>query len=335
MYIVARDKNLKPVAFDIPYTNLMWVRRWFDFGEFQMQIALDVYDPEWAFITSPDARNVGMIQKRQFSSDNGGTILLSGFFAEKALDRAVFASKHEWVSGYGRLFDDCAKYIQSLYNESMWGFLKITPGDYRKDSAYTPYDWEGQLGQALYGALETGGFSQIVELSGDGCVWTPLEGTNYSTTQKKRHPIILSSAYGDLSNYTVTIDDSCYKNTAIVRYPDGYIKVYAKGESEPTGRESQMFFESRAETSDVAKADAQSELLNYKRVFDVDADLNNPELIGDLFDLGDIITLRIDEMGLDARTRIVEVSETYSVNGKSTTVGFGNKRISNIRRAMK
>lgn len=344
MYLVARNQGLEPVDYDIPYTNLVWTQRWYDFGEFQMQIPLDVYDQEWKFISSPEKKNLAMVQKVEYSSDNGGTILLSGFFAEKALDRVTFGNKfNTWIGDEYPLYSVMKTLMNTYYTQAVaWGFLKITPGgDTQFDNRKTTRDFQGNMGEEFYNCLQDFGLSQLVLLDGSECKWHILEGRDFSTQQTDNQQIILSSAYGDFSNYSVTIDESGYKNVAMcVRSNDRTpYKIYRANETVRSGWESQVMVTVNIGEDEnfatVARRDGRSRLNELQVVKDIDASMNDPSIVGDLFDLGDIVTVRIDEMDLESHSRMIELTETYSVNGKSTQVGFGNKRVSNIRRAMK
>lgn len=353
MIVLARDKNLGISAYDVPYTNLVWTRRWYDFGEFQMQMPLSVYDPEWGFLTSPDHDEVGMVQKVQFSSEDGGTVLLSGFFAEKALDRAVVTplgglGEQLVLQGKGSASIVARNFISLYYMGHANGYLNVGIGDLSKTKEIS-YNLNGEMGTTLMNSLNQVGMSMILKLGGSGCLLYPIEGRDLSVNQTTYQPVILSSAYGDFSNITYSRDDSAYKNKAYFIFGEEEAarvsSVTRANETVPQRMESGMFVEvsstynragSSQEFDDAYKAasnDARDKLYDCNVVYDIEATLNDPEILGDLFDLGDTITVRVDEMGVSADTRLVEVTETYNSSGKSVQVGFGSKRISNIRRA--
>ena len=52
------------------------------------------------------------------------------------------------------------------------------------------------------------------------------------------------------------------------------------------------------------------------------------------FDLGDLVTVQLEDIALELETRIVEVSEVFKPEGHTVSLGFGSKRISNIERAV-
>ena len=63
------------------------------------------------------------------------------------------------------------------------------------------------------------------------------------------------------------------------------------------------------------------------------SNLGNANYLED-FDLGDKVSVILDDIGLELETRIVEVTEVFKPDGHSVQLGFGSKRITNMRRAM-
>lgn len=79
----------------IPYTSLMWNRKYYECGDFLMEVPANVYDPSWAYIYTEERPETGIIQKVEYSDTSqvaGGvdTVILSGFFMEYNLNRYTF-----------------------------------------------------------------------------------------------------------------------------------------------------------------------------------------------------------------------------------------------------
>lgn len=79
----------------IPYTSLMWNRKYYECGDFLMEVPANVYDPSWAYIYTEERPETGIIQKVEYSDTSqvaGGvdTVILSGFFFEWELNRYTF-----------------------------------------------------------------------------------------------------------------------------------------------------------------------------------------------------------------------------------------------------
>lgn len=93
--VFAIDENKNRLTGSIPYTSLIWTRRYNKPGEFSMQVLSSVYDPSWAFIVCSDRPEMGMVQKVEYSDtsttpDGEDTVTVSGFFLEQLLYDVTF-----------------------------------------------------------------------------------------------------------------------------------------------------------------------------------------------------------------------------------------------------
>ena len=90
------DANFNRLTGSIPYDSLIWHRRYYGVGEFQMQVRASLYDPSWCYVYADDRPETGIIQKVEFDDTTEGprngedTIIISGFFLEELLNRLVF-----------------------------------------------------------------------------------------------------------------------------------------------------------------------------------------------------------------------------------------------------
>lgn len=93
--VFAVDENMERLTGSIPYTSLIWHRRYNSPGEFQMQVLSDIYDPSWAFIVCSDRPETGIVQKVEYGDtsltpDGKDTVTVSGFFLETLLYDVAF-----------------------------------------------------------------------------------------------------------------------------------------------------------------------------------------------------------------------------------------------------
>lgn len=90
------DANFNRLTGSIPYDSLIWHRRYYGVGEFQMQVRSSLYDPSWRYVYADDRPETGIIQKVEYDDTTEGpangedTIIISGFFLEELLNRLVF-----------------------------------------------------------------------------------------------------------------------------------------------------------------------------------------------------------------------------------------------------
>ena len=90
MEVYGLDDKFGLVTAAIPYFNLQWNRKYYEAGDFSIQISADVYDPSWAYIMTHDRPEVGVVQKLQYTNNGGEKLVqLSGFFAEQRLNGIV------------------------------------------------------------------------------------------------------------------------------------------------------------------------------------------------------------------------------------------------------
>lgn len=344
------------IEYDIPYSNLVWNRRYYDYGEFQIQIDPDLYDPDsWTFITTPDSDEMGLIQKVEYTSENGGRLVLSGMFAESLLDNAVLLGANYGVYAQSTV-DWCEKLFEAFYvpdtvslrfpislskasiSGGVGGFLEIDVGK--------------GLGSRIMAYLNnlSASYSVKANSSETGGVFHIWRGLDRSASQGDRAPVIFNSYCGDIYDISIVRDESPVKNIAIVEYENtnggkttirvpstdpfipaaaGYYKEVFVSSS---GFDSSATDEQRAQQ---ARQDGMEALYEAKPVMDVDATVYDPSGLRRDYDLGDVVTLQIPEVGITDNTRIVETTEIFNSEGKTIELGFGNKRISLMERAIK
>ena len=93
--VFAIDENLCRASGSIPYTSLVWTRRYYGCGEFMLAMPADIYDPSWAYIYADERPETGVIQKVEYSDtaptpDGRDTVTVSGLFLESFLNHITF-----------------------------------------------------------------------------------------------------------------------------------------------------------------------------------------------------------------------------------------------------
>lgn len=230
--VFALDKDMNRCTGTIPYTSLIWKRRYYESGEFSMDVAKSVYDSNWAYIYTADRPETGIISKVQFSDSETSimgedTVTVSGFFLESLLNRKTFlaedAEKAEWnktpLSDLSVPHDNvefCAKWVEIMMAEY--------------DFAIKPLAITGEskvlepslklLGDFVFGELQTVGASFRVyydfETNKMTCeFWRGLDRTQ---SQSVNTFAVFSDTWGTMNAYTATEDDSNYRNKCYVLF---------------------------------------------------------------------------------------------------------------------
>lgn len=345
MDIYALDENFDVVDVAIPYANLQWTRRYYTFGEFQVQIPLSVYDGRWKYIGTADRPELGIIQKIMETGDNEVMVLLSGFFCEKMLDDKTC---------YPRFINDNSRTetaVRKLF-DTYKDDLPINLGEENEpplgDRTQSNFS-DDQLGTKMFKMLESRELSyrvmyDYIENNLELTIW---QGKDRTQRQKRNSYQVFSLEFGNIGTRNINIDESNYKNYAIVPcdgqgndnieaytyYVDlsngGYKREIVIGmrEEHPEEDEKIEDFKLRIEQAALEK------LLDYQIVNEMD--VTPVSDIGYMidYDLGDKCDVVLSDIDVSLETRIVEIAEVFKADGGHTiTVGLGNKRMSNLQR---
>lgn len=347
----------KVIEYDMPYSNLVWNRRYYDFGEFQMQIDPALYDPaSWAFVTTPDSDEIGLIQKVEYTSENGGRLILSGLFAESVLDNAIV-----YLIGQTMYCDSTPDLCERLFNVyySNATVAQQFPLDVLDttisggESGFVLIEHGDGLGSKIQNMLNNVNASYSVKANASNTkgVFHIWRGIDRSASQSARQQVVFNSEYGDIYDVSIVRDVSAVKNRAIVEYEalggDTLTQLFVDS-TDPLIPANAGFYKETYVKSDFTDSDAtaaqiqnaarqagMSALYDAKPVIDVDATVFDSSGLRRDYDLGDVVTLQIPEIGIAYDTRIVETTEIFNSDGKTVELGFGNKRISLMERAIK
>lgn len=343
MDVYALDSSFNLVTIAIPYDYLRWQRRYYMSGEFLMKVPQAIYDDSWAYIGTANRPELGMVQK--MASDNSDEVILAGFFCEKMLDEKVC---------YPRYIGDVQKTETAVRNifAKYKGDLPVILGDANDpllgDRTQSDFS-DDELGQKLFSILESRELSYRVRFDYVNSklymeVWQGLDRTqsqNINSTQ------VFSLEFGNILKRTVDMDESDYKNYAIIPVNSDdngkeratyYLDVRTSSDE----RRRDIVFDMRsskpedgettAHFKDSVLQEAREKIADLAKVDEVDIQvLSDTGYMRD-YDLGDKCEILLTDLGIQMESRIVEVDEVFTeADGHKITVGLGNKR---IRRAV-
>lgn len=341
--LYALDDKFRMVTVNIPYTNLQWTRRYYDFGDFSAQIPLKHFDESWAYIGSPDRKELGIVQK-ELASDFDH-IQVSGFFAEKMLD---YKACYPRYIGDAQKTETAVRRIFERYKDGLP--IKLGPENSPLLGDRTQSDFsDDQLGTKLYSILESRECSYSVryDFMQNQLYLDVWQGLDRTSSQSKNPFQTFSYEFGNVMERTMDFDDSDYFNYVII-----------PANADDNGVEQQTFYldwtngeprrsfvkdmrssrpedgQSMADFKEACIQEAIEALMSRRKVESVDLNVVDKGYMTD-YDLGDKCDVMLSDLGISMQTRIVEVSEVFKADGHTLTVGLGNKRISNIRRAVR
>lgn len=344
MDVFALDNKLNLVTTGIPFDNLQWNRKYYEAGDYALQVPRTVYSDDWYYIGRTDRRELGMVEKVTSKSRDDDHVSVSGFFCEKMLDDKVC---WPWFTGSYKTSEQAARALFSTYKED----LVIQLGEQNETpigSAASLNFSDTELGQKLYKMLQLDEASYRVELNYDTgklymTVWKGLDRTQSQAVNPTK---TFSTDFGNIAGKELNLDDSDYKNYAIVPFNDngegrelGYFTIDMSNGSYK--RKITYDFRSRRPDPDspyvdiaAMKQEVKERLLERQPVRDIDIEIVEDGTYTVDYDLGDKCDIQLEDIGITLAARIVEVNEVIKASGSTITIGLGNKRIDNLRRAV-
>lgn len=366
MIVNAYDYDMKLVAINVPYVTLHVIRRYYEPGEYQLEIPDGLFskseDETWAYISLvEEGEQLSHMSKRgdilcrvdSWKYTGDGKMLLSGYFVERALYSAVCAPGGLMGSTYSEALDNL---ITNYYTKSRSvGCVTVSSNLVDKLAVYSidlddmgpihPYYAEGQnLGDAISDILNRVGYGMMATFDTRQYKRPFLHIYKGASPTGGVYPLELSEAKGDISDVSVLSDTSAYRNNCIVRYEaeDGSERytVVTRDSSSLNGNAMSLYAESKqsgtdAERLEAARTAGMEKLSDAEDILEIEATLVDETLVNPRTDMGMEVMLKLEGIGYDVETRIVEIDETIKRDGHRMTVGFGSKRISHVRRAMR
>lgn len=326
--ILGLDADLRPVK-ALQCMNIQWNRRYYEAGEYQLQLRAADYDERIAYVYTSARPETGMVEKVETEHNvKGDFVLLSGYFLEGMLNWKAVYPRYLFS---GNLSAACRALVAAHMAE--WG-IGVPNGNALGADAV--FDVTGDsLGDVTFGMLRLQLLSQRIRLDYEQGkmlyeVWQGLDRTQSQTL----HPYaVFSQGFGTVDALTLTRDSSDYRNYGIAAYEGGALIVDLRADAaEP--RRTLYVDTGLAEDGDLnganflaaVETEARSELAKHTRLVNLDATVlqGNTQYRID-YDLGDLCDVRDDRLSLAYEARIVEVNEVWKNNAHTVSLQFGDK----------
>ena len=313
-------------------TNIQWNRRYFEAGDFQLELLASDWDTSIAYIYTHQRPETGMVQKIETEHTiKGDFVLVSGFFLEGMLNWKITHPKH---STTGNVSGACKGLVTSLMADT--GVTVATEPDIGDSDSF---DSENEpLGDATYAALKKQELSQriVFDYDTETLLYSIWRGLDRTQSQSVNTYAAFAQNFGNVDDLTLTQDTSDMRNYAVVQYTlaedDAFMELDLRAGSETKrilfiqSPVSQEEGQSDADYQAAVESDARTQMEEYEAVLNLDADVlqRNLYYLTD-YDLGDKCDIRDDRLGLAFESRIIEINEVWKNNEHKVGVQFGNK----------
>lgn len=325
----------------LDYINLQWTRRYYSCGQFMVQIPASDYDPNIAYIYSPDRSELGLVQQVNIiQSVTGNYAELAGFFSEFRLnDKIVYPV----YNGSGKT-EAIARAMFTAYKED----IPITLGTDMGLGTSTQLQETGAfLGDRIYELLESDQLSYKIDYDyvANTAKFQIWQGLDRTADQNINPRVVFSRELGNITDLTYMHDESNFKNWAVVGGEgEGSDRAYEVVDLSNGGYKQKVFIDARDLRSDdlttaqytaVLKQRGLEKLLNYMIIEDfnltIDPTKKGRQYLID-FDLGDKCDINISLLETQVRysARITEIAEVIKNNNWAVMITVGNKMPTDI-----
>lgn len=323
------------------YINLQWFRRYYEPGEFSVQLPASEYEKDAAYIFTKDRPELGIVQKSQYADGYDGEVVqISGYFFEYRLNDKITYPRFN-ASGN---IETLARQIVGTYKEDIPILELGAANDPLLGSDTTKESTGAGLATVLYELLQTQELSLrcIYDYVNNRMSFVVWQGKDRTQDQNENSFVTFSEGFRNMQNEEVTIDTSNFKNYAVVigngKYEDGnQIEVIVDLRADSSVYAQKLYVDQTGATFDStrqtrAQYNAQlyqaglEELAKYTDVTNVTFDTIDRGLTYmEDYDLGDKCDIILDSVRQSFTVRITEVQEAYKENKHTITLIFGEK----------
>ena len=256
MNLAFMDSNFNIIKY-FKYVNLQWIRRYYEPGEFAVQLPASEYMAEAEYIFTKDRPELGIVQKRQYADGYDGEVIqLSGYFFEYKLNDKITFPRFN-ASGN---IETLARAIVNTYKGDIPILQMGAANDPLLGSDTTKESTGEGLATVLYALLQTQelSFKCIYDYVNNTMTFAVWQGVDRTQDQSENSFVTFSEGFRNMQNEEVVIDASNFKNYAVVigngKYEDGnQIEVDVDLRSSPSDYAKMLYVDQTGATFDSTK----------------------------------------------------------------------------------
>lgn len=331
------DENFNVNSIIFP-TNIQWDRKYYEAGSFSIQLPVNQYDTSMKYVYTKDRPEMGIIQQVNYSIDQSGfkSVLISGYFLEYELnDKVIYP---QFNAEYNHV-EDAILDLVYMYGQDI-PLLELKQTEHL--GTYSKFTTIGkQLGDYCYYilTLHESSFRVKYDYEKNKKIFEFYQGLDRTQNQVKNNTVIFSTELGNVKEPNIVINDTKYKNYAIIKGSINNKDIYAFYDLSNGGYQNKIYLEASSvvyedgmtEEEYIGKLEeyGRQELLNtYTSVINIQTDIltGSYEYMSD-FDLGDKCDIVIGAIGMTVEARIIAIYEVIKSGSHTLTLEFGNQVI--------
>lgn len=354
LYIL--DADFQPIGLIDQFTSFIWTRKYYDTGSFSLYCDVGYYSlfQTGAYLYRSDDLELGLLESLNFSQSENGekTVNVKGRFLKGILtDRVI--DKVQNLSG--KTGDVMIRLVNRLAVSPSDSGRKIPNLICAPELGYGSSIEVQATGDVLLDKLHTLGKED--ELScrisylhyNHSLLFEVWQGIDRTQGQMENSWAVFSDQYENIQSMSYTTDQSSIKNYAyIAGAGEGEDRMVVTLDQTDGQTRRELYVDARdlqrkkddntemteEEYTAVLLQRGKEKLEEYPLVETFDAKVNvysNLEYKRD-YDLGDKCTFLNQDLGIEAETRITEISETYENGAVTISLVFGEGQMTIMQR---
>lgn len=338
IYVYSRDIELIGVI-DF-FKSLRWRRKYFEAGEFELHIPLDVQTVKYMkkdnLIIREDAVEVGIIESYTIndSGNSGVEIVLYGRFLSSILDRRIIKSK---LVHSGKLLDGERKILNAM---TPFSKLEISETTLDSDNVVFQVSYKNVY-EYLNSLSKMSNIAHriIVDIKNKKYIYQNYQGLDRTEGQLINQRYEFSEDKSNIETAKYTYSAKTEKNYALVggQGEDANRIIVTVNSDNYTDLDlREVFVDARSENQGNSTLQEYKEALKTKgneKLVDTTESLEVTVYASDykkLWDLGDIVNIKKESWGITLKRRITEVEETIENNNQKIYATFGSSLVENV-----
>ncbi len=340
------DKDFKLVKILDVFKNFAWHRKYYDTGNFSIEITIDEYkqlkESNAKYVCCNEFRETAKIETLDYisSSVSATTVILTGRFLENELanrvikQTVIYYAKTEMIAR-----DLVEKLCINSENPLFEGKLKL--GKYNNLGTYRDWQKTGDdLELTLHELLKLDGLTYSIDYDyeNDELVFNVWKGKDRRETQLENAWCVFSKDFENIQNDKYSTDETQYKNVAIVAGEGvgGNRVVVEVNQIKPGEERRELYVDARdlQQGEDMSEAEYKNNLIqrgqeklqdaNKVDVVEFKIDPDSNLIYGQDFDLGDDVTYKNEDLDIYVDNKIVEIAEVFEDGARTIEVVFGD-----------
>lgn len=320
------------------YESLIFTRRFFKVGEFELHINInkkytEMLTEDNLIMIGNDSHKVGVIRYREINQENSQDLIIKGYTLKGVVGRRLtVTSSYDRVSGTAEsvmkhyVDNHC---INPVDPKRIIPQLALAPNLGRGMS--TPWQSRYEYLDDVLGKIAAfcdTGWEVYLDINNSKWIFDVNVGRNLTADQDLLPPVIFSVDFDNIKNQHYINSAFGYKSVGYAggKGDEENRLVQTIGDAQGLNRIETFLDCSSSENIEELIANGQQALKELKRIVSLETQILNRTFIYEVdWNLGDIVTIQNRRWNLTMNSRIVEIKEIYEAKNTDIEVTFGNE----------